>query len=323
MSERPRAIYAATGRRRRRPPIGLLLALALMALAAAWLVDREGGADEAQPAPPPLVRLSLEGREVIRMGTAEIERSSAAVLRRRLRGVPANRRERRGRAVVDLETDYGATVRVMRRLARSGGGTAPVVDRSVSASISIPVVKQKLRNNCESAALSMLLLTKGERAEQLALQRELPRSGPLDPRVTGDGPTIWGDPREGFVGRPDGGGTSGGYGVYDGPVAALARRRGVAVTNLSGRPPARIYDALRNGRAVMVWIGLSDGPFRTWRTPSGRSVTGNFGEHTVVLTGIRDGRLTVNDPLSGNRLTWTKPQFELMWERLGERALAA
>jgi uncharacterized protein YvpB len=71
----------------------------------------------------------------------------------------------------------------------------------------------------------------------------------------------------------------------------------------------------------MTWIGLSDGPFRSWRTPAGRQILGNFGEHTVVLTGLEDGRVSVNDPLDGRRKTWTTAQFELMWQRLGRRAL--
>jgi len=72
----------------------------------------------------------------------------------------------------------------------------------------------------------------------------------------------------------------------------------------------------------MTWIGLSDGPYVQWRTREGRRVTGNFGEHTVVLTGLRGNRLAVNDPLDGRRKTWTKDKFELMWRRLGRRALS-
>lgn len=51
-------------------------------------------------------------------------------------------------------------------------------------------------------------------------------------------------------------------------------------------------------------------------------MTGNFGEHTVVLTGIDEDSLEVNDPLSGQRLTWTRSEFEVMWQRLGRQALS-
>lgn len=49
----------------------------------------------------------------------------------------------------------------------------------------------------------------------------------------------------------------------------------------------------------------------------------NYGEHAVVLTGVNKDEVTVNDPLSGERLKWPKTQFEAMWAELGSRALAA
>jgi len=134
---------------------------------------------------------------------------------------------------------------------------------------------------------------------------------------------LWGDPARGFVGRAEGGGPAGGYGVYEGPIRRLARRGGLVLRDLSRQRPRAVYRSLLRGRPVMVWVGLSDGPFKSWRTPSGRMVTGNFGEHTVLLTGLAGNRVDVNDPLSGRRLRWTRAQFELMWGRLGRRALGA
>jgi uncharacterized protein YvpB len=195
-------------------------------------------------------------------------------------------------------------------------------DTAGAATFRVPLVKQALRNNCETAALSMLLGARGAHVGQLTLQRALPRSGPLDPIVsTSGGLPIWGDPERGFVGRAEGGGTSGGYGVYAPPIRALAARYGVSLINFSRRPSSVIYRRLAVGRPVMVWIGLTAGPYKTWRTPEGKRLRGNFGEHTVVLTGIRGGSIMVNDPLYGTRTTWTRASFERMWLRLGRRAL--
>lgn len=72
---------------------------------------------------------------------------------------------------------------------------------------------------------------------------------------------------------------------------------------------------------MLVWIGLSAGPYRRWRTPAGKVVSANFGEHTVVLASLRDGMLVVNDPLAGKRSLWTPARFERMWSLLGRRAL--
>jgi uncharacterized protein YvpB len=73
----------------------------------------------------------------------------------------------------------------------------------------------------------------------------------------------------------------------------------------------------------LVWVGLSEGPYASWHSPAGKVVTVNYGEHAVLLTGVNGDDVTVNDPLSGERLTWPKSQFEAMWDLLGRRALAA
>ena len=190
----------------------------------------------------------------------------------------------------------------------------------VATRIEAPIVQQAYRNNCETAALSMLLATVGVDQDQYRLQELIAKAEPLDPEGSGEA-MIWGDPNEGFVGRVDGGGPAGGFGVFDAPVAQLASRWAEPVIQ-SGDAPKAIYRRLLAGHAVMVWIGLSDGPYQTWRSPAGSAVTVNFGEHTVVLTGIEGDRLYVNDPIDGQRKVWSKDEFEAMWELLDRRALS-
>jgi uncharacterized protein YvpB len=202
------------------------------------------------------------------------------------------------------------------------GQAAPAALRVRSAPLRrVPVVKQLLRNNCETAALSMLLAARGVNVHQLALQRRLARSGPLDPQRRATRLPIWGDPDRGFVGRANGGGTDGGFGVYQGPIRRLGLRYDVKLVNLTGAKPPVLYRRLRVRRPVMVWVGLSEGPYGRWRTPQGKTIGVNFGEHTVVLTGIRGDLVLLNDPLGGQRLTWTRAKFEQLWARLGRRAL--
>lgn len=185
----------------------------------------------------------------------------------------------------------------------------------------VPVIKQVFRNNCETASLAMLLAASGVRVDQRVLQRQVAKSGPLDPVVTGTGSWLWGDPELGFVGRAPGGGTAGGFGVYQRPIRALARRHGVLLDDLTRRRLSTIVTRLRAGRPVIAWIGLSEGPYRRWRTPTGRRVIVNFGEHVVVLTGIKGSTVAVNDPLTGSRLTWSVSEFDRRWRLLGRRAL--
>lgn len=236
-------------------------------------------------------------------------------------GLPRRERIRRGGGRVTVEVDREATGRRLEQALAGGEEMVAAVARPVAASHKLPIIRQALRNNCETAALSMLLAGQGIKAEQLDLQQRLPGDGPLDPEPDG-ARFVWGDPDKGFVGRVDGGGTSGGYGVYPGPIAELARGEGASPVDLSGEQPKTIYRRLLEGRPVMVWVGLTDGPYETWLTPEGEDVTGNFGEHTVVLTGIDGDAISVNDPLQGVRTTWTRAQFETMWRRLGRRALS-
>lgn len=238
------------------------------------------------------------------------------------RELPGSLTVRRGRARILYRADLRGTVRRAVRLGVAGGAVR-VPLRPLSAEVRAPVIRQRFRNNCETGALQILLSTKGVRANQLGLQSELARSGPVDPQGTGPA-KVWGDPDRGFVGRPDGGGTAGGFGVYPGPVARLARRHGVRLDDLSGASPETVYRQLRRGHAVMVWVGLSAGPYDEWRSQHGRRIRVNFGEHTVVLTGIsRSGDLRLVNPLQGTREVWSPSRFQSMWRLLGRRALAA
>jgi uncharacterized protein YvpB len=187
----------------------------------------------------------------------------------------------------------------------------------------VPLVRQVLRDNCETASLSMILAFRGKAADQIALQGEVAHSKPLDPTVSPQGSEVWGDPSRGFVGRADGGGPSGGFGVYQRPIEALARRHGVDLRDLTGASPQVVYRALLSGHPVLAWVALSNGPFATWQTSAGQTVRVNYGEHAVVLTGVGPGTVSLNDPLSGRRLTWAKLDFERMWTGLGRRALSA
>lgn len=185
----------------------------------------------------------------------------------------------------------------------------------------MPVIRQVYRNNCETAALSMLLASVAVRVDQRQLQRTLRRSGPLDPRTASDGTVTWGDPDVGFVGRVRGGGIAGGFGVYPGPILQLAARYGVQLTDMSRRPVAQLLARLGAGRPVMTWIGLSQGPYRRWVSPAGKPIVVNFGEHVVVLVRLTPDGIVLNDPLTGSRKTWPVEEFKARWKLLGRRAL--
>lgn len=293
-----------------------VLILVIAAAVAAAVAAATGGAQ-------PTLRVTAGARTV----TIPVSRYRNAdgvqprLLRRAIdAAVPARAAVRRGTATITVGYDRVAVLR--RAMALKDGGAVRAPARPLAAVIRAPVLRQAQRNTCESAALEILTATAGRRIDQNRLQAALPVSGPLDP--VGSGPDrTWGDPDEGYVGRPDGGGTDGGFGVYPGPVVATARRFGVKLDDITGSSPDAIYARLLSGRAVMAWVGLSDGPFGSWLSPSGRRIDVNFGEHTVVLHGLRaDGQLLVSNPLEGTRELWTKSQFEAQWDLLGRRAVS-
>ncbi len=303
-------------RRRRLAALAALLAVAGVVIAV--LV---GGSATSPPAPaaPSFVRVQLGGSTLARQRVSELRRpESVAAL---LKSVPATRTAHGASAAITYRVDRAAAAEAVEGAVRRGGGTVKIAERPVASSIQVPLIKQVLQNDCEVTALAMVLAYSGHHVGQLALQRQVAHSPPLDPTAAADGSEVWGDPSEGFVGRADGGGPGGGFGVYQGPIRALAGRHGVALRELSGPRPGALYAALLEGRPVIAWVALANGPFAEWTSPAGAKVRVNYGEHALVLTGVDRETVQINDPLSGMRLAWPKAQFEQMWAGLGHRAL--
>lgn len=309
-------------RRRRRAALLMLLAVGVAVTAAVL------GAAPGSPSEPAEIRLKASGVVVARVALAPFQtkaRIDAARLRRAVIALlPTNATAARGFARITYLYDRSNTAERAVLLAQMvhQGGTLTVVRTAISSQIAAPVMAQRMRNDCEATALSILLRTAGVTVSQARLQAMFPRSGPLDP-TGGAASKVWGDPDLGFVGRPNGAGVAGGFGIYPAPVAVLARRFGVKLENLTSAGPGLVYDRLLAGHAVMAWIGLANGPYSSWQTPQGKMITVNLNEHTVVLHGIdANGQVSVANPLKGTEETWSRQQFETKWKLLGRRALS-
>ncbi len=264
------------------------------------------------------VTLKVPGRKPLLLTRSDARQVGTG---RRSLPMPGRRAVTEGSARITYKFDRDAARRQIAHAA-SSGGVVEVKERPVQVLIKAPVVEQVYPNNCETAALQMLLASRGITRGQTELQDKLRRDGSLDPKTSADGSKVWGDPGYGLVGRVEGGGVAGGYGVYPKPLIELASRW-VEPVDLTRRPPAAIYHRLLAGHAVLAWIGLADGPYESWRGPRGESVRVNWGEHTVLLRGLAGDRLLVNDPLSGQKLLWSKEEFEAKWALLGRRAISA
>ncbi len=310
-------------RRRRATAVGIAIALGAFGILIFSYTGGSGGtATPAQSAQTleRVLRLKLHGRRIAEMPTSRLGqlRSRVALANK----APAAGVLTIGRAKIHWRTKREELVRSISRVVAAGGGTIAIPQEPYASSIRLPVIKQTLQDDCEATSLSMMLNFAGKQVDQITLQDQVARSGPLDPEQGPNG-EVWGDPSRGFVGNASGGGAAGGFGVYQGPIDALARRHGDPLYDLSGKRPEEVYRTLLSGRPVMVWVALSEGPYASWYSPGGKVIRVNYGEHAVVLSGTSEASVTVNDPLSGQRLIWSKSQFESMWNALGRRALAA
>jgi uncharacterized protein YvpB len=318
---RPRSRRERLKRRKSARRRGLAVLVAIPALVAGGLGVYLGASGQKPrstvTAEAGEVALVISGREV---ATIPLDRASRVSSGRGDLPVEPVRKVADGPLTQTLAVDT-ELLRDRLAAAPAEGGAVEVPERVVASRIRLPIVQQAYRNNCETAALSMLLAAAGVERDQTELQEKITKARPLDPTTNAAGETVWGDPAAGYVGRVNGGGPGGGFGAYEGPVAALASRWADPV-DLSGRKPGAVYRRLLEGRPVMTWIGLSDGPYETWTSPGGAEVTINFGEHTVVLTGVKGDRVFVNDPIDGVRKVWTKAEFEAKWDLLDRRAIS-
>src|ERR1700682_660360 len=191
--------------------------------------------------------------------------------------------------------------------------------------IPVPVIRQTMVLDCETAALQMGLATYGYNYSQTTLfAREVVDARPpvMGPNHTG---LKWGDPYTNFVGNVNGSDwTPTGYGVYYPVILKMAQD--IGLTNAyggEGMSAATIYRALSTGHAVEVWIetnwtrpGVS-----TWTAWDGRTVRYSYAEHAVTLSGVSPTQVRVNDPLHGTQYWVSKTTFETSWADFNNMAV--
>jgi uncharacterized protein YvpB len=296
-----------------------MLPLALLAVCAACSGDASRHAPPTSRSPARIVgplRITTDGAPII----------MRARVRRRIRAAGSRARRLVGRFLAARTLVHGrrwwmryawsdADLARIERAARTSVGTVRVPGALSAVSLGIPPIRQAYRNDCEATALSMLLR---DRVSQYRLQALFPIAKPYLPLDTDRGEE-WGDPERGFVGPVQGGG----YGVYERPVLAVARRFDPGAVDLTGSPLRRVVAAVKRGRPVQAWIQFGTSLPRTWLTPDGRTVHANFAEHTITLVGWRrPGMLIYDNPWDGTVSTFTIRGFARVWHVLGDRAIA-
>jgi len=201
--------------------------------------------------------------------------------------------------------------------------------------IAMPVYKQTMALDCETAALQMALAALGHKYSQdtlFAFEPQDKRAPVLDPnnkkRVL-----QWGNPYTSFVGNVNGsdlGPT--GYGIYYPVILSIAQSHGApASTGGEGITAALVYEALAKGLPVLVWVETGwenaraagyTGVWTSWPDTGSKRISYSLIEHVVTLSGVSPTQVRVNDPWkSGSQYWFSKAAFEASWADFNNMAI--
>ena len=180
--------------------------------------------------------------------------------------------------------------------------------------LAVPIMLQQHGLSCEVAALRMAL---GFRGVQVSEETLLTKVGVDNTPHEGD---TWGDPYVAFVGNVDGKQMVDGYGVYWPPIERVAKEYRSA-EDFEGWETSALTQKISEGNPVVIWVYSSGGWPTSWKTPSGKTITGTRDEHAVTAVGYvgtasNPSQLIINDPLYG-QVYWSRELFEKKWASFG------
>ncbi len=194
-----------------------------------------------------------------------------------------------------------------------------------AVTIPVPVIRQTMVLDCETAALQMGLAAYGDWYGQDALFAL--ESPDVRMPVIGPGHTVqrWGDPYTNFVGYVNGSDwTPTGYGVYYPVILSIARSHGLP-NSYGGESvsAATVYGELVAGHPVEAWIetNWTRPALGTWIAWDGRAIRYSLAEHAVILSGVSPTQVRVNDPLQGTQYWVSKALFETVWADFDDMAV--
>lgn len=181
----------------------------------------------------------------------------------------------------------------------------------------------ELRNGCEVVSLTMMMNFAGNSLTKFDFARIIEKDYTAR-EVKSDGTVYWGNPQIGFVG--DIFGKNAGYGVYDIPIENLINKiEGFKAINLSKMETKDIFNIIREGKPVMVWItaDYAEPRFNKKWLANGVEIIATYQEHCVLMTGFDEENIFFNDPLSGVKdVKMTKETFENIWTKMGSMAVS-
>ncbi len=179
----------------------------------------------------------------------------------------------------------------------------------------VPYLQQVYELTCEEASLQMALARQGVSVSQAQILQAIGVDGRAG-FVDAAGVLHWGNPNTNFVGDPNGSEVAlTGYGTGRPSIARVTNGYGVNVISAGeGIAPANVYQAILTNHPVVAWVAFDwryhrPGSMLTW---DGQWVQyeGPI-EHAVMLIGVNQGSILVNNPWPANGQQWvSKSVFE-------------
>ena len=99
--------------------------------------------------------------------------------------------------------------------------------------------------------------------------------------------------------------------------------RYIAAENITGCEFSQIIEKIKNGQPVMAWItrDLIEVQYTSSWYIENEEFWWPRGEHTVVITGVEEGIMIVNDPYDGQEKRYELERFKSVWEAMGRQAI--
>ncbi|HEY4550637.1 MAG TPA: C39 family peptidase [Bacillus sp. (in: firmicutes)] len=195
--------------------------------------------------------------------------------------------------------------------------TQKTITRNIQ--LDIPLLNQmdhpKLYNGCEVTSLAMILNYKGIMVTKNTLADKIAKV----PITYHNGKS--GNPHFGFVGNMEDGP---GLGVYHEPIFSLAKQYvGDRVEDLTNQDFDLIHKKVAEENPIWVITTSTFAPvsnIQIWHTPQG-SVNITYNMHSVVITGIDDDHIFINDPYGNKNKPVDRESFIKAWEQMGKQAI--
>ncbi|CAM5223902.1 putative protein YvpB OS=Ureibacillus acetophenoni OX=614649 GN=SAMN05877842_103104 PE=4 SV=1 [Ureibacillus acetophenoni] len=205
--------------------------------------------------------------------------------------------------------------------------TIETFNANTTESLAVPIVKQnpELPNGCEITSLTAILNYYGIVIDKITLSKEYLPTAP----VTKKGNQLYGpDPYKAYAGDPTK--KDDGYYVFADPIVEVANQvlfennSNYKALNLSDVSREEILSYVNSGVPVLTWNTIDWSAPRTngyWiidGTNKKHPIYMNL--HAVVLTGYKDGKVTIMNPLSGYETIDEKVFFNT-FKALGSHAV--